>query len=69
MTITLSRSRLRAALLALTLLAGCAPGQKFLEAGNELVVQGDLPGAIGQLEAAVKAEPENLAYRWAGRVS
>lgn len=63
MTITLSRSRLRAALLALTLLAGCAPGQKFLEAGNELVVQGDLPGAIGQLEAAVKAEPENLAYR------
>jgi type II secretory pathway component HofQ len=45
------------------LLSGCAPGQKFLESGNERVVQGDLPGAIRELELAVKAEPDNLAYR------
>jgi len=44
-------------------LAGCAPGEKFVDNGTQLAAQGDLAGAILQLEAAVAADPGNLSYR------
>ena len=47
----------------LMVLVGCAPGQKYIEKGNDLASQGDFQGSLNQLEAAVAAEPDNLAYR------
>jgi len=44
-------------------LSACAPGQKFIETGNDLVAKGDMEGAVSQLEKAVKVEPNNYAYR------
>ena len=47
----------------LVLLVGCAPGQKYIEKGNDLASRGDFEGSLNQLEAAVAAEPDNFAYR------
>ncbi len=48
---------------ALLLLTGCAPGQQYIEKGNDLASRGDFEGSLTQLEAAVAAEPDNVAYR------
>jgi general secretion pathway protein D len=58
-----SLSRLFTASLLVGALAACAPGQKFIDNGNELALRGDTDGQLAQLEAAVAAEPGNLAYR------
>ena len=55
--------RITVASALLVLLVGCAPGQKYIEKGNDLASRGDFEGSLTQLEAAVAAEPDNLAYR------
>lgn len=58
----LSRSGL--ALLALTLLAGCATNQAFRE-GERLIQEGRTEEGFKQLEQAVREQPGNVEYRTA----
>jgi len=41
--------------------APLAPGAAF-EAGRQALATGDVPGALGHMEAAVAADPDNLRY-------
>jgi general secretion pathway protein D len=59
----MSRAVVVAGLGLAALLAGCAPGQEFLNNGQKLIDQGHPEEGLAQLERAASAEPGNSSYR------
>ena len=57
------RSAAFACLACVVLLAGCAPGQEFLNNGQKLIDQGYPEEGLAQMERAAGAEPGNSGYR------
>ncbi|MEO5688076.1 MAG: secretin N-terminal domain-containing protein [Burkholderiaceae bacterium] len=57
------RRLLAAGLALVALLAGCAPGQEFINSGQRLLDQGRPEEGLAQMERAASAEPGNSSYR------
>lgn len=59
----LGRSAVALGLALMALLAGCAPGQEFLNNGQRLIDEGHPEEGLAQIERAASAEPGNASYR------